>query len=77
VAALSKQEAQIPKLFASGKNSSEIAKSLEISLQTLRSHLHRINRKLRSHNRLEAVMHAIQRWSSSGKNILASPTVGV
>jgi PAS domain S-box-containing protein len=61
VAALSEQEAEILRLFASGKNSPEIAKSLRISLQTLRNHLHHINQKLRTHNRLEAVMHAIQR----------------
>ena len=61
VAALSEQEAEILRLFASGKNSPEIAKSLHISLQTLRNHLHHINQKLRTHNRLEAVMHAIQR----------------
>ena len=61
VAALSEQELQILRLFASGKNSPEIAKSLQISLQTLRNHLHRINQKLRTHNRLEAVMNAMQR----------------
>ncbi len=61
VAALSEQEVQILRLFASGKNSPEIAKSLQISLQTLRNHLHHINQKLRTHNRLEAVMHTIQR----------------
>lgn len=59
VAALSEQEAEILRLFASGKNSPEIAKSLQISLQTLRNHLHHNNRKLRTDNRLE--MHAIQR----------------
>lgn len=59
VAALSEQEAEILRLFASGKNSPEIAKSLRISLQTLRNHLHHNNRKLRTDNRLE--MHAIQR----------------
>ena len=61
VVPLSEQEVQILRLFASGKNSPEIAKSLQISLQTLRNHLHHINQKLRTHNRLEAVMHAIQR----------------
>jgi PAS domain S-box-containing protein len=61
VGALSEQELQILRLFAAGKNSPEIAKSLQISLQTLRNHLHHINQKLRTHNRLEAVMHAIQR----------------
>jgi PAS domain S-box-containing protein len=58
---LSEQELHVLKLFAAGKNSPEIAKELRISLQTLRNHLHHVNQKLRTHNRLEAVMHAIQR----------------
>ncbi len=58
---LSDQERQILRLFADGKNSADIADELDISLQTLRNHLHHINQKLRTHNRLEAVMNAIQR----------------
>ncbi len=61
VSPLSEQEKHILRLFAEGKNSPEIAKELNISLQTLRNHLHHINQKLRTHNRLEAVMNAIQR----------------
>ncbi len=61
VSPLSEQEKHILRLFAEGKNSPEIAKELTISLQTLRNHLHHINQKLRTHNRLEAVMNAIQR----------------
>ena len=61
VPVLSEQELQILRLFSSGKNSPEIAKSLQISLQTLRNHLHHINQKLRTHNRLEAVMNAMRR----------------
>jgi DNA-binding CsgD family transcriptional regulator len=59
VAVLSEQDVQILRLLTSGKNSPEIAKSLQISLQTLRNHLHHNNQKLRTHNRLE--MHASQR----------------
>jgi PAS domain S-box-containing protein len=55
---LSEQERRILKLFADGSNSATIARTLGISAQTLRNHLHRINRKLRTHNRLEAVTHA-------------------
>ena len=55
---LSEQERRILKLFADGANSATIARTLGISAQTLRNHLHRINRKLRTHNRLEAVTHA-------------------
>jgi PAS domain S-box-containing protein len=61
VSELSDQEKHILRLFAEGKNSPEIAKSLDISMQTLRNHLHHINQKLRTHNRLEAVMNALQR----------------
>lgn len=61
VSPLSEQELCILRLFGAGKNSPEIAKELRVSLQTLRNHLHHINQKLRTHNRLEAVTHAIQR----------------
>lgn len=58
---LSEQEHRILKLFAEGTNSATIARRLAISPQTLRNHLHHINRKLRTHNRLEAVTHALRR----------------
>lgn len=60
-AELSEQERRILRLFAEGKNATQIGRTLDISLQTLRNHLHHINQKLRTHNRLEAVMNAIQR----------------
>ncbi len=58
---LSERERQILRLFADGGNSTAIARTLGISAQTLRNHLHHINRKLRTHNRLEAVTHALRR----------------
>ena len=61
VEALSEQERRILKLFAGGGNPTAIARKLKISPQTLRNHLHHINRKLRTHNRLEAVTHAQRR----------------
>jgi len=61
VSPLSEQEQRILRLFAKAKNSTEIARELGITLPTLRNHLHSINEKLRTHNRLEAVMHAMQR----------------
>lgn len=61
VAPLSVHELEILRMFAAGSASSRITKALGISPQTLRNHLHHINQKLRTHNRLEAVMHAIQR----------------
>ena len=61
VEALSDQERRILTLFAEGGNPAAIAKTLRISPQTLRNHLHHINRKLRTHNRLEAVVHAQRR----------------
>jgi PAS domain S-box-containing protein len=61
VESLSEQERRILKLFAEGRNPAAIARTLRISAQTLRNHLHHINRKLRTHNRLEAVTHAQRR----------------
>lgn len=61
VDSLSEQERRILKLFAEGSNPAAIARKLSISAQTLRNHLHHINRKLRTHNRLEAVTHAQRR----------------
>lgn len=58
---LSEQERRILKSFAEGSNARAIARELGISPQTLRNHLHHINRKLRTHNRLEAVTHALRR----------------
>jgi PAS domain S-box-containing protein len=61
IVGLTEQEKQILRLFAEGKESEHITAALGISAQTVRNHLHHINQKLRTHNRLEAVMHAIQR----------------
>ena len=61
VAALTNHEHQILKLFAEGNNPPSVARKLGISAQTLRNHLHHINRKLRTHSRLEAVTHAQRR----------------
>jgi PAS domain S-box-containing protein len=61
VDSLTAQERRILKLFAQGRNAASIARRLDISAQTLRNHLHRINRKLRTHSRLEAVTHAQRR----------------
>jgi PAS domain S-box-containing protein len=58
---LSDQERRILKLFSAGGSPASIARELEISPQTLRNHLHHINRKLRTHTRLEAVTHAQRR----------------
>jgi DNA-binding CsgD family transcriptional regulator len=61
ISSLSEQELSIFRLFTAGKNSAEVGKLLHISLQTLRGHWHHINQKLRTQNRLEAVMNAIHR----------------
>jgi len=61
VAPLSFHELEILRKFAIGGSAPRIAKELGISPQTLRNHLHHINQKLRTHNRLEAVTHAQQR----------------
>jgi PAS domain S-box-containing protein len=61
VTPLSDQERKILAMFAEGIDPATISARLDISAQTLRNHLHHINRKLRTHNRLEAVTHAQKR----------------
>ena len=58
---LSEQEHRVLRSFSEGKRSADIVRDLNISPQTLRNHLHHINQKLGTHNRLEAVTHAIRR----------------
>jgi PAS domain S-box-containing protein len=61
VDALSEQERRVLRSFSEGKPPADIVRELKISPQTLRNHLHHINQKLGTHNRLEAVTHAIRR----------------
>lgn len=61
VSALTTQEQRILRLFADGSAPAAVARTLGISAHTLRNHLYHINKKLRTHSRLEAVTHAIQR----------------
>ncbi|HET7632495.1 MAG TPA: PAS domain-containing protein [Gemmatimonadaceae bacterium] len=61
VSPLSEQEQRILRAFAEGLGPADVARSLDISTQTLRNHLHHVNQKLGTHNRLEAVMHAQRR----------------
>jgi PAS domain S-box-containing protein len=61
VEVLTSHERQILQLFGAGNNSASIARKLRISAQTLRNHLHHINRKLGTHSRLEALTQAKQR----------------
>ncbi len=61
VALLTPQEQRLLSLFAQGKTPAQVAKELDISPQTLRNHLYHVNQKLGTHNRLEAVIHAVRR----------------
>jgi PAS domain S-box-containing protein len=61
VESLSEKERRVLTLFAEGFDFTAIARKLRISPQTLRNHLHHINRKLRTHSRVEAVTHAQRR----------------
>lgn len=61
VIALSEQERRVLRSLSEGKSPAAVATDLQISPQTLRNHLHHINQKLGTHNRLEAVIHALRR----------------
>ncbi len=58
---LSDQERRVLRSLSEGTNPATIVAELRISPQTLRNHLHHINQKLGTRNRLEAVIHAIRR----------------
>lgn len=58
---LSEQEKRILRLLAEGKGPGPAAEELGITIRTLRNHLHHANQKLRTHSRLEAVVHATRR----------------
>ena len=61
VPVLTQQEQRVLSSFAQGRTPAQVASELEISSQTLRNHLYHVNRKLGTHNRLEAVVHAVRR----------------
>lgn len=58
---LTRRERSILERFAAGRSAAAIAAEMRLAPQTLRNHLHHINRKLRTHSRVEAVTHALQR----------------
>ena len=58
---LTEQERRILRSLAQGQDPAHLAKELGISPRTLRNHLHHVNQKLRTKNRLEAVMQATRR----------------
>jgi len=61
VSPLSDQEHRVLRSLSEGKNPADIVRDLDISPQTFRNHLHHINQKLGTHNRLQAVTHAMRR----------------
>jgi len=61
VSPLTERERRVLSLLARGKGPAEVAQELGITTRTLRNHIHHANQKLRTRNRLEAVMHAMRR----------------
>lgn len=59
-ALLSERERQILRLVAQGATSKEIAEQLTVSPNTVKSHMRNIMEKLHIHNRLQAVVYALQ-----------------
>ena len=57
---LTLKEIKILRLLAGGKVTNEVAGELRISMSTLRNHISRVNQKLHTRNRTEAVMKALK-----------------
>ncbi len=60
-AALTEQEKRVLRLLSEGKSPAAVARALRIAPRTLRNHIHHVNQKLGTRNRLEAVIHASRR----------------
>lgn len=58
VSQLTEREQKLLRSLATGRSPAEVASELGITGRTLRNHLYRVNRKLRTRNRLQAVIHA-------------------
>jgi PAS domain S-box-containing protein len=61
VSPLTGQEQRLLRSLATGRSPSKVARELGITERTMRNHLYHVNRKLRTKNRLEAVIHAARR----------------
>ncbi|MFB3922663.1 MAG: PAS domain S-box protein [Terriglobia bacterium] len=61
VSPLTEQEKRVLRLLAKGKRPADVARELGVTPRTLRNHISHANRKLRTRNRLEAVVHATRR----------------
>ena len=61
VSALTEQERKILSLLAAGKPTKEVTRELQISVRTLRNHLHHVNEKLHTRSRLDAIIQARKR----------------
>jgi PAS domain S-box-containing protein len=61
VSPLTDKEQKVLRLLAAGKSPARVAQELKITPRTLRNHIHHINQKLHTRNRLEAVMQASRR----------------
>jgi PAS domain S-box-containing protein len=61
VSPLTEAELNVLRLLASGKGPARVAQELKITPSTLRNHIHHVNQKLHTRNRLEAVMQASKR----------------
>lgn len=61
VSPLTEQEQKVLRMLAAGKGPARVAQELKITPRTLRNHIHHVNQKLHTRNRLEAVMQATKR----------------
>lgn len=61
VSPLGDQERRVLRLLAQEKSPEDVAVELGITPRTLRNHIHQVNQNLQTHNRLEAVTHALPR----------------
>ena len=72
---LTARETEILELMAAGRQNKELAQVLDLSLATVRNHVHNILDKLAVHSKLEAVCLAFRNgWVRGGRPTAAQPT---
>ena len=75
-AVLRPRELEVLTLLAAGKPTEEIADDLGLAVETVRSHVKSILRKLRVHSRSEAVALGQRRGLVGGSNVIGLPSRG-
>ncbi len=72
ISTLTPREEEIVQLVVEGRSSKQIAKSLEISLQTVKNHLHNVMTRVGASSRVQLCMWALETGHASHRTLIRS-----